>query len=86
MTRAFKVGDHVKWNSEAGVVTGVIIRKLTSNIRVKGYVRHASKREPQYMIRSDRTDHVAIHKATALRRIPRRRTRSVASRAVTGRR
>jgi hypothetical protein len=70
--KAFRLGDHVKWNSEAGVVSGVIIRKLTSNVRIKGYVRHASKREPQYMIRSDKTDHVAIHKGSALRRLPKR--------------
>jgi Hypervirulence associated proteins TUDOR domain len=72
LVKAFEVGDHVKWNSEAGVVSGVIVRKLTSNVRIKGYVRHASRREPQYMIRSDKTDHVAIHKGSALRRLPKR--------------
>jgi hypothetical protein len=25
MTRRFKIGDHVSWNSEAGRVTGIII-------------------------------------------------------------
>ena len=25
MTTAFKVGDHVRWNSEAGWVSGIII-------------------------------------------------------------
>jgi hypothetical protein len=69
MSIAFKVGDHVRWNSEAGRVSGVIIKKLTSNIRLKGYTHHASRAEPQYMIRSDKTDHVAIHKASALHRI-----------------
>lgn len=66
MAKGFNVGDHVRWNSEAGRVSGVIIRKLTSKIRFKGYVRHASKDEPQYMIKSDKTDHVAIHKGSAL--------------------
>jgi hypothetical protein len=66
MTNVFKVGDHVRWNSEAGLVSGVIIRKLTAKIRFKGHVRHASKAEPQYMIKSDKTDHVAIHKGSAL--------------------
>jgi hypothetical protein len=64
--KVFKVGDHVRWNSEAGLVHGVIIRKLTSNARFKGYTHHASKEEPQYMIKSDKTDHVAIHKGSAL--------------------
>jgi hypothetical protein len=66
MTRKFKVGEHVRWNSEAGRVSGVIIRKLTSKIRFKGYLRHASRDEPQYMIKSDKTDHIAIHKGSAL--------------------
>lgn len=69
MPRIFKVGDHVGWNSEAGRVSGVIIRKLTSKTRFKGYVRHASQDEPQYMIKSDKTDHIAIHKGSALYRI-----------------
>jgi hypothetical protein len=67
MEKVFKVGDHVRWNSEAGLVSGVIIRKLTAQIRFKGYVRHASKEEPQYMIKSDKTDHIAVHKGSALR-------------------
>jgi hypothetical protein len=66
MAKVFKVGDHVRWNSEAGLVSGVIVRKLTSKIRFKGYVHHASKDVPQYMIKSDKTDHIAIHKGSAL--------------------
>ena len=69
MTRSLRVGDRVVWNSEAGRVTGVIFRKVTSEIVFNGYRRHASKNEPQYLIKSDKTDHVAIHKAAALQRI-----------------
>jgi hypothetical protein len=65
----FRRGDHVEWNSEAGRVRGVIIKKVVSNIRIKGYVHHASREEPQYLIQSDKTDHVAIHKGKALRHI-----------------
>jgi hypothetical protein len=67
MTREFKRGDHVEWNSEAGLVSGVIFKKVVSNVRIKGYVHHASKEEPQYFIKSDKTDHVAIHKGSALK-------------------
>jgi hypothetical protein len=74
MPKMFKVGDHVRWNSEAGLVSGVIIRRLTTNTRVKGYTHHASKQEPQYMIKSDKTDHVAIHKGSALHLLRRRET------------
>lgn len=72
MANAFKMGDHVKWNSEAGRVSGVIARKVTSNTQFKGYLHHASKDEPQYIINSDKTDHVAIHKGSALNLVPSR--------------
>jgi hypothetical protein len=69
MPKILRRGDHVEWNSEAGRVRGVIIKKVVSNIRIKGYVHHASREEPQYLIESDKTDHVAIHKGKALRHI-----------------
>lgn len=67
MAKTFKCGDHVEWNSEAGIVGGVIFKKVVSNVRVEGYVHQASKKEPQYFIKSDKTDHVAIHKGSALK-------------------
>ena len=69
MTKPFKVGDHVTWNSEAGRVRGHIIRVHTRNVDYKGYTHHASAEEPQYEIQSDTTDHVAMHKGTALRKV-----------------
>jgi hypothetical protein len=66
-TDRFKRGDHVSWNSEAGRVSGHIIRVVTTPITFKGYTVHASKAEPQYEIKSDTTDHVAMHKGSALR-------------------
>lgn len=68
-THRFKVGDHVSWNSEAGHVSGHITRVVTSEIQFKGYTVHASKDEPQYEIKSDKTDHVAMHKGSALRKL-----------------
>src|SRR5215468_2968806 len=67
MVKTFKRGDHVEWNSEAGRVRGVILKKVVSDVRFKGYVHHATKDEPQYFIKSDKTDHIAIHKGSALR-------------------
>jgi penicillin-binding protein-related factor A (putative recombinase) len=67
MAKAFKRGDHVEWNSEAGRVRGIIVKKVVSDVRIKGYVHHATKNEPQYFIKSDKTDHIAIHKGAALR-------------------
>ncbi|MGH6770582.1 MAG: DUF2945 domain-containing protein [Xanthobacteraceae bacterium] len=71
MEKELKVGDHVSWNSEAGRVSGRIVRAHTKNVNYKGYVHHASKDEPQYEIASDKTDHVALHKRSALKRLRR---------------
>jgi hypothetical protein len=68
MTKSLKVGDHVTWNSEAGHVNGAIIKKHTRDIAYEGHTHHASEDEPQYEIMSDRSDHIALHKAAALRR------------------
>ena len=72
MVHDFKVGDHVEWNSEAGRVRGTIQKKFTKETTFKGYVRHASKEEPQYLIKSDKTDHLAMHKGSALKKIRKR--------------
>jgi hypothetical protein len=69
MAQGFKVGDHVEWNSEAGRVRGTIKKKITSESTFKGYKVHASKEEPQYLIKSDKTDHMAMHKGSALKKI-----------------
>ena len=69
MASNFKRGDHVEWNSEAGRVRGTIQKKVTSEIAFKGYKHHATKEEPQYIIKSDKTNHVAIHKGSALKKI-----------------
>ena len=66
-TRRFKVRDHVSWNSEAGRVSGTIVKVHTTDVKYKGYIHHASADEPQYEIKSDRTDHVALHKGGVLR-------------------
>ncbi|MEO7021212.1 MAG: DUF2945 domain-containing protein [Ktedonobacteraceae bacterium] len=65
----FNVGDDVEWNSEAGRVSGTIIKKITSEITFKGYTVHASEDEPQYLIKSGKTDHEAMHKGSALKKI-----------------
>ncbi len=73
MKREFKRGDHVEWNSEAGRVRGTIRKKVMSEIQFKGYTIRASKEEPQYLIKSDKTDHLAMHKGSALKKIAKRK-------------
>jgi hypothetical protein len=69
MTNELKVGDRVEWRHDGNKASGVITEKVTSEIMFKGYVRHASSKEPQYIIKSDITNHLAMHKGTTLRRL-----------------
>src|SRR6185437_3728323 len=66
MTRRFEVGDHVSWNSEAGHVSGTIIEVHTKNVDYKGHTHHASEDDPQYEIKTRKTEHIAMHKGQAL--------------------
>ena len=69
MSARFHVGDRVRWNSEAGHVSGRIIKVHTRDVDYRGYTHHATPDEPQYEIKSDKTDHVAMHKGSALTKI-----------------
>ncbi len=69
MKSKFKIGDRVRWNSEAGRVSGTVIRVHTSDFEVKGYTHHASAEAPQYEIKSSKTEHIAFHKGSALTRL-----------------
>ena len=65
----FSIGDAVSWNSEAGRVSGKIVKVHEQDFDYKGHRRRASKHEPQYEIKSDKSDHVAAHKEGALTKL-----------------
>ncbi len=69
MAAKFKIGDKVSWNSEAGKVSGTIIKVHTKDFDYKGYTHHATAADPQYEIKSNKTDHIAAHKGAALTKI-----------------
>jgi len=69
MKHDFEAGDHVEWNSEAGRVRGTIMKKVTSATKFKTYTVRATEKERQYLIKSDKTDHLAMHKGSALKKL-----------------
>lgn len=69
MVERFRVGDRVSWNSEAGRVSGTIIRIHIQDVDYKGHTHHASQETPQYEIKSSKTDHIALHLGSALSRL-----------------
>lgn len=50
-------------------MSGKIVKVHHQDFDYKGHRRHASRGDPQYEIRSDKTDHVAAHKGGALTKI-----------------
>ena len=69
MAEQFKVGDPVGWNSEAGHVSGTIIKVHIRDFDYKGHTHRASAAAPQYEIKSSKTDHIAAHKGSALHKL-----------------
>jgi hypothetical protein len=66
MTKSLKKGDHVTWDSSQGKVKGTVVDKITKTASVKGHTAKASKDEPQYKVKSDKTGAQAIHKPESL--------------------
>jgi hypothetical protein len=50
-------------------VSGTIIKVHTKDADYKGHTRHASKDDPQFEIKSDKSEHIAMHKGSALHKI-----------------
>jgi hypothetical protein len=66
-TPRFKKGDAVEWNTSQGTTHGTIVGTVTATAQAGGHTARASKDEPQYRVRSDRTGSTAIHRPDALR-------------------
>ena len=69
MRKKFSVGGYARWNSEAGHVRGTVTKVHTKDVQYKGHTHRCSAEDPQYEIKSDTTDHVAMHKGDALTKI-----------------
>ena len=66
MADDFKKGDHVTWNSHGGKAEGTVQRKITSETKAAGRTVKASKDEPQYEVKSEKSGGTAVHKPGAL--------------------
>lgn len=69
MTTSFKVGDAVRWNSEAGEIRGKVTKVHIKDVEFMGKHRPASKDSPQYEVKSDKTGHLAMHHEDALHKV-----------------
>lgn len=66
MAETLKKGDKVSWNTSQGETHGVVEQKVTSTAKIKGHTAKATKEDPQYKVKSDKTGAEAIHKPAEL--------------------
>jgi hypothetical protein len=66
MTKDFKKGDKVEWSSHGGEATGEVEQAITSRTEAAGRTVAASKDDPQYVVKSEKSAGEAVHKPDAL--------------------
>ena len=64
-----KKADHVEWGTSQGKTQGVVEKKLTAPMDIKGHHVAASKENPEFLVKSDKSGKEAAHKAEALKKI-----------------
>ena len=62
----FKKGDKVEWNSHGSKAVGTVEKKITSETEAGGRKVKASKEEPQYLVKSEKSGGTAVQKPDAL--------------------
>jgi hypothetical protein len=68
VSETLKAGDKVEWQTSQGKTQGTVKRKLTSKTKIKSHVVAASKKNPEYLVESEKTGAVAAHKPSALKK------------------
>ncbi|KAA2236449.1 DUF2945 domain-containing protein [Salinarimonas soli] len=68
MAKSLKSGDKVAWDSSGGHSVGHVVRKQTTPTKIKGHKVAASKDDPQYIVKSNRSGKEAAHKASELKK------------------
>ena len=61
-----KKGDDVTWKTHGTETSGTVEQEITTETEAAGRKVKASKDEPQYLVKSDKSGKEAVHKAKAL--------------------
>jgi hypothetical protein len=69
MRETFKRGDRVEWNFRGHRVTGRVRRRVTARTEIGGHVVAASRDDPRYVVRSDKSGKETTRRPEALRRL-----------------
>jgi hypothetical protein len=66
MADDFTKGDKVSWSSHGGEAVGEVEQTITSDTEAGGRTVRASKDDPQYLVKSEKSGGEAVHKPDAL--------------------
>jgi hypothetical protein len=69
MAPEFKRGDRVEWSFRGRAVTGRVRKRLTERTEVGGQLVAASKDDPRYLVRTEKSGRETARRPTALRRL-----------------
>jgi hypothetical protein len=69
MDQELRRGDRVEWNFRGRKVVGTVRRKLSSPAEIDGRVVAASKEDPRYVVRSEKSGKETVRRAAALRKL-----------------
>lgn len=62
MANSLHRGETVEWDTSGGHSKGKVVKKVTSTIHIKGHKVAATKKQPQYIVESDKSGRRAAHK------------------------
>ena len=68
MSDNLKKGDKIEWDTSQGKTEGEVEKKLTSPTNIKKHHVAASKENPEYLVKSDKSGKEAAHKPEELRK------------------
>jgi hypothetical protein len=71
MSQEFRRGDRVEWNFRGRKVVGRVRKRLTSRTEVGGQIVAASKDDPRYLVRSEKSGRETARRPEALTRVAR---------------
>ncbi len=69
MAQEFKRGDRVEWNFRGRTVVGRVRKRLVSRTEINGQVVAASKTDPRYLVRTERTGKETTRRPSALTKL-----------------
>lgn len=69
MEQELKKGDKVEWKTSQGKTRGTVQKKLTKETHIEGHKVAASKENPEYLVKSEKSGKSAAHKPDALKMV-----------------